>query len=54
MNMEEEHVIKEQKLPHFITAKVVDWIDLLSRYLKSKLCEDGFCCEVRDIRRAHC
>jgi hypothetical protein len=28
MNMEEGYIIRDQKLPHFITATAVDWIDL--------------------------
>ena len=27
----EGYVIKEQKLPHFVTATVVDWIDVFTR-----------------------
>jgi len=31
MNMEEGYIIRDQKLPHFITVTVVDWIDVFSR-----------------------
>ena len=27
----EGYVIKDQKLPHFVTATVVDWIDVFTR-----------------------
>jgi hypothetical protein len=29
--MKEGYVIRDQTLPHFITATVVDWIDVFSR-----------------------
>ena len=51
MNMQERHVIKDQKLPHFITAVLVEWIDLLFRCLKDlRLFGAAFCCEVTDIQ----
>lgn len=28
MNREEGSIIRDQKLPHFITTTVVDWIDV--------------------------
>jgi REP element-mobilizing transposase RayT len=31
--MEEGYVIRDQTLPHFITAAVVDWVDVCSRQL---------------------
>lgn len=31
LNMSEGYVIRDQSLPHFITATVVDWIDVFSR-----------------------
>lgn len=29
--MKEDYVIRDQTLPHFLTATVVDWIDVFSR-----------------------
>ena len=29
--MKEGYVIRDQSLPHFITATIVDWIDVFSR-----------------------
>ena len=29
--MKEGYVIREQSLPHFLTATVVDWVDVFSR-----------------------
>jgi len=29
--MKEGYVIRDQTLPHFLTATVVDWVDLFSR-----------------------
>ncbi|MFE3866547.1 transposase [Flavobacterium sp. LS2P90] len=31
--MKEVYVIRDQTLPHFITATVVDWVDVFSRQL---------------------
>jgi REP element-mobilizing transposase RayT len=31
VNMKEGYVIRDQTLPHFITATVVDWVDVFSR-----------------------
>ncbi len=29
--MKEGYVIRDQSLPHFLTATVVDWVDVFSR-----------------------
>ena len=31
--MKEGYVIRDQTLPHFITATVVDWIDIFTRQI---------------------
>ena len=31
--MKEGYVIRDQKLPHFITPTVVDWIDIFTRQI---------------------
>ena len=29
--MKEGYVIRDQKLPHFLTATIIDWVDVFSR-----------------------
>ena len=35
--MKEGYVIRDQSLPHFITATVVDWVDVFSRKIYSEI-----------------
>lgn len=40
--MKEGYVIREQTLPHFITATVVDWVDVFTRKCYKEVVIDCF------------